>query len=352
MGSEQDFDRTFAIGERALGYIKYNLIPATPRSYELWYAYASGHNKSLVEAVQEILSSKSRLSAADAERLYDIFLSPNRMSEQVEVVGSQISAEISEIVNMLQTTAKTTGDFGKSLNEMTEGLSDASSPAQLKSIVEGLVTATADMANNSRDLEAQLEQSQSQIAELSDNLEAVRTESMTDQLTGIPNRKHFDQTLYTTMSDADHNQQPLCLMMADIDHFKKFNDTYGHLTGDQVLRLVSHTLKSNVKGRDLPARFGGEEFAVILPATELSDALVLAEQIRAAVMNKELIKKSTNKSLGRITVSIGISKYIIGESVEDFINRADTCLYSAKSAGRNVVKAENDPDVNLATDAA
>ena len=135
--------------------------------------------------------------------------------------------------------------------------------------------------------------------------------------------------------------------MGYIDHFKLYNDTYGHQTGDQVLRLVAHTLKTNVKGRDLAARYGGEEFAIILPHTTLDDALKLAEQIRRAVYTKELVKKTTAESLGRITISIGAALYRPGESVEALIHSADSCLYAAKHAGRNMVKSETDPDVEI-----
>lgn len=352
MGNEQDFERSFSLGERALGYIKYNNSPAVPRNYELWYTYASGHNKALIEAIQEILDKQSTVSSAEAERLYELFLSPNRMSEQVEVVGTQINAEIEEIINMLQSAGQMTGQYGKSLDKVSEELGEVNNPTQLKGIIETLVAATTEMASNSRELEQQLENSRSQISELSNSLEAIRAESMTDQLTGIPNRKHFDQTLYEEMSKAAAENEPLCLMLGDIDHFKKFNDTYGHQTGDQVLRLVAHTLKSNVKGRDLAARYGGEEFGVILPATGIANAITVGEKIRRAVMNKELVKKSTNTSLGRVTLSLGISLFRPGEPVEDFINRADACLYSAKAAGRNQVKCETDQDVKLTIDAA
>ena len=96
-------------------------------------------------------------------------------------------------------------------------------------------------------------------------------------------------------------------MLTDIDHFKKFNDTFGHLTGDQVLRLVALAVKQNVKGQDIAARYGGEEFAVILPATVLRAALTVADHVRRAVMTKELMKRSTGEHLGRVTVSIGVA---------------------------------------------
>jgi diguanylate cyclase len=132
--------------------------------------------------------------------------------------------------------------------------------------------------------------------------------------------------------------------MFDIDHFKSFNDSYGHLTGDQVLRLVGMSLKQTIKGQDITARYGGEEFAVVLPNTALRQALTVADHIRRAVMSKELKKKSTGEMLGRVTISVGVSMLKPGDDTDSLIERADACLYAAKRAGRNRVVCEADPE--------
>jgi diguanylate cyclase len=136
----------------------------------------------------------------------------------------------------------------------------------------------------------------------------------------------------------------VALLLADIDHFKNFNDTYGHLTGDQVLRLVAMALKQNVKGQDIAARYGGEEFAIILPNTTLRSALTVADHVRRAVMTKELMKRSTGEHLGRITVSVGVATLHKDESAPSLIERADNALYAAKHYGRNRVMCETDPE--------
>jgi diguanylate cyclase len=134
-------------------------------------------------------------------------------------------------------------------------------------------------------------------------------------------------------------------MLTDIDHFKAFNDNFGHLTGDQVLRLVAMSVRHNVKGKDTAARYGGEEFAVILPNTVLRAAVTVAEHIRRAVMAKELMKRSTGEHLGRMTISIGVATVRAGDTGQSLIERADTCLYAAKRHGRNRVMCETDPEV-------
>jgi diguanylate cyclase len=135
--------------------------------------------------------------------------------------------------------------------------------------------------------------------------------------------------------------------MVDIDHFKNFNDSFGHLTGDQVLRLVALAVKNNVKGQDTAARYGGEEFAVVLPNTVLRSATTVADHVRRAVMTKQLMKRSTHEQLGRITVSIGVASLRNGETAQSLIGRADACLYAAKRSGRNRVISEADPEVAM-----
>src|SRR5690606_14455509 len=169
-----------------------------------------------------------------------------------------------------------------------------------------------------------------------------RRESMLDPLTKIANRKSFDEGIEAAIGEADANDAPLCLLIIDIDHFKNFNDTFGHQTGDQVLRLIAMTLKSNIKGRDLAARYGGEEFVAILPHTDLRGAVIVAENIRKAVQAKELLKRSTGEKLGRITASFGVASYTFGDNSNTFIERADRCLYAAKRSGRNRVVSETE----------
>src|SRR5207302_9224346 len=165
--------------------------------------------------------------------------------------------------------------------------------------------------------------------------EAIRVETLTDPLTTLGNRKYFDRAIAAAVQSASACSEPLSLLMLDIDHFKSFNDNYGHLTGDQVLRLVAMSLKQTIKGHDLTARYGGEEFAVVLPNTALRQALTVADHIRRAVMAKELKKKSTGEILGRVTISVGVSMLQASEDVDALIDRADACLYAAKRNGRN-----------------
>jgi diguanylate cyclase len=209
------------------------------------------------------------------------------------------------------------------------------------------------MEGRTKTLEKELQQSSTQVGELRSQLDTVRRESLTDPLTGIANRKAFDAELTTAMAEARLHGESLSLFMCDIDRFKTFNDTWGHQTGDHVLKLVAGCISENTKGRDTAARYGGEEFAVIVRKAHAGDAVRLAEQIRANVQSKKLIKKSTGDILGSVTISIGVAELTGGESAAALIQRADMCLYRAKHAGRNCVISEKDPRAaGIETDAA
>ena len=235
-------------------------------------------------------------------------------------------------------------NYDATLNGASQTLSAAQTLDQVKSIVETVARSTRQMRNTNKVLEDRLASSKSEISNLQHSLEAIRAESLTDPLTGLGNRKYFDRMIETAVQTSLAANEPLSLLMFDIDHFKSFNDSYGHLTGDQVLRLVGQSLKQLMKGQDITARYGGEEFAVVLPNTALRHALSIADQLRRTVMAKELKKKSTGEILGRVTISVGVSLLRPDDDTDALIERADACLYAAKRAGRNRVICEADPE--------
>jgi len=240
--------------------------------------------------------------------------------------------------------AGSASDYTETLTTASDRLGATKDRDGLRTIVESLVSAANDMKESNQSLEQRLTASREEINQLQENLAVVRTESLTDPLTGLANRKHFDTELAIAIAEATERSEALSLMKTDIDHFQSFNDTWGHLTGDQVLRLVAMSLKQNVKGQDLAARYGGEEFAVVLPNTVLRAALTVADHVRRAVMSKELMKRSTGQNLGRVTISLGVATVHKGDTAQSLIARADACLYAAKRSGRNRVICETDPE--------
>jgi diguanylate cyclase len=242
----------------------------------------------------------------------------------------------------IDTAITTASEYSGALESATGDLDSHMEPAALRDMALRLIGETRRMQQANLKLEGKLESSRDDIASLQRDLDEVRRESMLDPLTKIFNRKSFDDGLMSALTEARESHEPLCLLMLDIDHFKSFNDTWGHQTGDQVLRLVAMTLRSNIKGKDIAARYGGEEFAAVLPQTDLAGAIIVADNIRKAIQAKELLKRSTNEKLGRITASFGVALFRQADTAVSLIERADRCLYAAKHAGRNRVFGETE----------
>ena len=339
-----EYERTMAFAEVALGQIRSLRQTAVPRNFEIWYVYATGYNSALNKIINETLARNGKLTEADLEQIYETYLSQIKTTERIDKVGARVIGEIDDVMKLITEALGVSASYDRSLSGATQKLEAAQNRDQVKAVVESLVTSTHEMRDTNKALEDRLTLSKSEISNLQQSLEAIRAESLTDPLTGLGNRKYFDRMIDLAVQTALANSQPLSLMMFDIDHFKSFNDSYGHLTGDQVLRLVGMSLKHTIKCQDITARYGGEEFAVVLPNTALRQALTVADHIRRAVMAKELKKKSTGEILGRVTISVGVSMLKADDDTDTLIERADACLYAAKRNGRNRVICEVDPE--------
>lgn len=345
MADEDDHKRTIQYGESAISYIKKNVLPAYPRSYELWYTYAAGYNQGLNRAVNESIKSNGRISTDEMLTLYGRFLSPTRLGDRLDEVGSKVSREVEELVDTLKLSADATSDYGTALEQAGEKIRSVSDPEKLQNYVTHLVKSTQNAVASNRKLESQLLESKKHIENLQSSLEAIRYESLTDELTTLNNRKHFENSIERVIDQSKESGRGFSLLMTDIDHFKKFNDTYGHQTGDQVLKLVAQCMRHHVRDPLTPARYGGEEFALILPFTDLEAGVRIADQVRRMIESKELVKKSTGENLGAVTMSFGAALFEPGETIRDLIKRADACLYTAKRHGRNQVRSEISEDV-------
>lgn len=339
--SDQEFKRALGYADAAMELLKRSGIPPYPQFFELLYTYASGVNPSLNNRINAVFRGGDAPTLDLAETLYNEFLKSD-VSDRMSSVSERMHARIEAVHDAIDSAMTTANAYSGSLQSASGDLARNLDNAAVKALAGKLLAETRRMQDTNAALEQKLEASRDDIAALQRDLDDVRRESMLDPLTKIANRKSFDEGLAEAIASATGSSEPLCLVLIDIDHFKSFNDTYGHQTGDQVLRLVAMTLKSNIKGKDLAARYGGEEFVAILPATDIDSAVIVAENVRRAIHAKELLKRSTNEKLGRITASFGVASLDPADSAMTLIERADRCLYAAKHAGRNRVVSERD----------
>ncbi|WP_178861927.1 GGDEF domain-containing protein [Thiomicrorhabdus cannonii] len=320
---------------------KFNINP-TPLNYYVWYQYLKGENPQFRQEMDQIINDEYGYNDRDGRRLYDEYL-----SEEQEA-SSEFDRAFRRLVNLmiqkmntwsdkLEAQTQQLDDCARSLNEPNLG-SD-----ELRRITDTMISTAHSINESNRAFQQEMLNNSEEVKKLRGELIAAQTAALTDELTEIGNRKAFNNALQELMLDAAAKPESLCLILSDIDHFKKFNDTYGHLIGDSVLRYYANIIKKEQGKNETVCRYGGEEFAILLSDTSLEGAKVRAENIRSAIEAATLKRKNSNEPLTKITASFGIAHYH-GESdtAEEFINRADKALYEAKRQGRNRVLDELD----------
>jgi diguanylate cyclase len=316
-------------------------VAPTAHNYAVFTGFVADTNSELSAELKPHISAGGPIPDGLLEDLYDRFFTFKRIQDAVMDVGGAMSRELGAVVKTLEAAERDTAAYGEALAGASGQLDSAQDNASVKQMVEGLVAATARMQRRSRELEKRLQDTSQEVDQLRTNLEKVREEAMTDALTGVANRKRFDESMRKARQGAELRNEPFSLILCDIDHFKRFNDTWGHQTGDQIIRFVAACLSRFAEEGHIVARYGGEEFAVVLPNTPANKALEIADKVRGTVESKRLLRKSTNEDLGNITVSLGVSQFRAGESVECLIERCDTNLYKSKQTGRNRVTADS-----------
>ena len=308
----------------------------TPRNYSVYYEYVSGRNLALIAAYDQILA-RGKMTQQYCDEIYYQHVIPDDEKAIFKEADKTIHEEIEKVMNFLNLSAKETDQYGENLDTFSGKLQDAKSVDALREAVIKIAEETQTVTAQNEKLQEELAETSAQLSAVRDDFDRVHREAQIDPLTEVGNRAFFDREIVRTLSEAREQNSVLSLLMVDIDFFKKFNDTHGHLVGDQVLRLVARTLVENLKGRDVIARYGGEEFIIILPNTRLQDAERVGNQLRNSLATKHVTRRLTNEIVGTVTISIGAAEYKTGEDSDTLISRADGAMYQAKQTGRNKV---------------
>ncbi|HEY9218625.1 MAG TPA: diguanylate cyclase [Phenylobacterium sp.] len=332
----------YVLARKAVEAMERHGVWPTALNFELWINYVADPESALAKEIDRLLSCGEAFTESISDQLAADFLPKAKLNEQIRDTGDLLNKELAAVSVTIADAQQSSRVYGETLASASRNLGPGQDVNTLRETVETLSTATHRVQTENRSLEARLADSSAEVSRLREHLEQVRRDATTDGLTNIPNRKAFDEQLEQACGEARRDGESLCLALLDIDNFKAFNDTWGHQTGDQVLRYVASVIGRNSAPPRFCARYGGEEFAVLFPAETAADAYAGLQTIRAEVSSRVLKRRSTHEDLGQITLSAGMAMIRPGESPHSLLERADAALYASKRNGRNrVTSAES-----------
>lgn len=332
---ELDFDYAAFIAERAIALMSRLKIAQTPANYSIWFNYCQGTSPGLKRAIDTLFESEAQFDAATSAALISNF-----GSGEASPASRDVSKRLGSLMEDAQGFLKIAiADNRQQMQVMGEAASEAGAGADPGELIDGLIAELSKSVSRASKLERNFVEATKELSQIKVSLDHAEKLARTDGLTGLPNRLAFEDFFHEAQLAAVKGQRPLSVLMIDVDHFKRFNDDFGHGVGDQVLRVISKVLRERVRDRDLPARYGGEELIAVFPDLDLQGCLAVGESIRKSIAECRITRRSSGEELPGITVSIGVAQLRPGESMTELIERCDRAMYQAKGAGRNRVVA-------------
>ncbi len=325
----------YAIAARAVASMQAHKVWPTPLNYELWLHFTADPTGALGREIARIVDTGETFTDILAEDLAAQHLPRLRFNEEMRDAGDQLSRQLESVARAIEVAQESNQSYGRTLAGAERELKAEAAPEALQRLVEHLAFSTLRVQKENGALERRLAQSTQEVRRLREHLEQVRREAMTDALTLLVNRRAFDEALERACTEAEEAGTPLSLALIDIDHFKRFNDTWGHQTGDQVIRYVGSIIGRVGAQPRVAARYGGEEFAILFPSESGAPVSHALEAIRVEISSRMLKRRSTNEDLGAVTVSAGFALRRPGEAPAAFVERTDAALYVSKRTGRN-----------------
>ena len=343
---ELDLEYATAFAEKAMRAMSQHRVPPTPNNFNIWFKYFLGVSPDLKRAIDILIGNKRKFDAATNRDLFATYVRADDGGDSdVNNVSQQLHSVMASAKQYLNVAIADNRSQMMAIGDIAERSVVGVDPAPL---VENLLNELAKAVNRAGKLEARFAESTRELDTIRDSLSKSEERAKTDTLTNLPNRRALEEFFRRAQIAAMEKGEPLSVLLIDIDHFKKFNDNFGHGVGDQVLRLMASVLRERLREYDLPARYGGEELIAVLPGADLATCAAVAERIRRLISECRITRRSTQELLPSITVSIGVGQFQLGESMADLIERCDRALYLAKRNGRNRVVTEAELDRELA----
>jgi diguanylate cyclase len=336
----QSRDESVVLLKLVIAEMSQHDAPFNPTTFAVCYEHLAGINPQLSQALVRAKQIQPRLDADAMAHLYRDHLAPAD-----ELTTEQAQADFQRLMRDVAESEATTGERARAYGSQLAGLSKAldgsehaANVATLKPHLNEVAGGTAQMQTAVAGLERSATESQKEIARLRQALERSRKEASTDPLSKLRNRKGYDDAMREVLATPPSAGLTHCLMIIDIDHFKRVNDTHGHPVGDMVIEAIGQVLARAAGAPHLyAARIGGEEFAVLMQETTMAQALQMAEVVRSLVHALKIKKRGTQEIIASVTVSAGIAAWVPGEDAKGLLATADAALYRAKQAGRDQV---------------
>lgn len=340
MKHTDDLNQAITLLKQTLPEMKERNIATTPSNYAIWYEYVTGDNEKLISAIKALDTQKTIFTPEVLDKLYNEYIS-DAHEAAVNKLSSSVREVIHDFLDKVYNEGQGLSNYAQTLASFSSQIENVTHLDDIKELIHHLLSETKKREDATQSMQTSLEGMALEMKKLRIEVAKINSETTTDPLTKINNRRAFDVEIEGFITISREDPKPLCLIMVDIDHFKKFNEKFSHSVGDKVLRFVASLIKNNIKGSDSVSRYDGDQLAILLPETNFEGALALAEIIRARLAKQTLSDSAEKKELGTITASFGVSTYQYGESSEQLITNAESALRDAKDTGRNKVIGNN-----------
>lgn len=314
-----------------------NKVPVTPENYWVWYQYVSAAIPPITEVIDKAFERGEPVDEAATQALYKRYIE-DPGQEPLSHAADTVRRLLETITNSLNSVDREVLRYGASLGECNDALSDEITVERFRTLADSLTKSTQRMHEGTATLHANLDQSRGEVRALKQELAQVRAQAKIDPLTKLANRFGLEDGLAALRAGGHARATGHALLIADIDNFKNVNDRYGHLFGDKILKVLAKAVAASAGPDDVVARFGGEEFIVVLGGATLYSAARVAEKLRAGLAAGRIINSKTEQEIELVTVSIGVTEFDLDEPIEVAMERADEVLYQAKNNGRNRVE--------------